>query len=530
MMLKSRPPYATLAASGQIGLPLKRYLFLVCMTGISIFDWCGKCFQHLFPPPEFPADPEKTRLAILVNDVIGALVIMICLTIGGLILFGGPLDAGNITLSVSLSLLLMLGQRLLHLGWVEQIALAVPVLLATLALTLAYRLGAVQLAHFSLLLLAQITAVLMLGAGAGLLIVSLAACGLGWIGLGPYEQELALRLGAQPRNQVIVLLAVTFLTFALALLIRSKLLQAMRSAQAQQVELVEERAASRRALQQAQRDLEQELRQRSEQLQQSAQRQAQKQKMAALGHLLAGVAHELNTPIGNARVTASTLREEVERFAVQMEQGPLSRKHLQQLLSTCIRASELIERSCARSDLLITQLKQINVNQFEDSRRQIALRPFLEQTMHKLLAYTPQMAVTLELQIAPGLQLETNGEALQQILAELFANTLAHGFAGRSGGKISLVCEGMESDADGNTSLQLIFADDGHGIKADIAAHVFNPFFSTRLGQGNSGLGLYVAHNLMLSLGGRISVVNHSAPGARFCLQLPCNSIGREGI
>lgn len=268
-------------------------------------------------------------------------------------------------------------------------------------------------------------------------------------------------------------------------------------------ELVEERTL---ALQQANA----ELRQAMTQLVQS-------EKLAALGNLVAGIAHELNTPLGNARVVASALGDQVREFAAVLESGALRRSQLGEFLQRVREAVDLLERNSARAADLIGHFKQVAVDQTSMRRRRFDLAQTVEEVLITLRPTFRRTEHRVEVTIPPDLELDSYPGALEQVIANLVGNSLEHGFPGVDSGRIRISAEPIDP-----ARLRLSYADDGVGIAEEVIDRIFDPFFTTRLGQGGSGLGLYIVYSLVTgALGGTIAVASRPGQGTHFTLTLP---------
>ena len=239
-------------------------------------------------------------------------------------------------------------------------------------------------------------------------------------------------------------------------------------------------------------------------------------KMAALGALVAGVAHELNTPIGNSLVVATSLAERTRAIAASMTEG-LRRSELERYLATASEASELLSRNLKRAATLVAGFKQIAVDHASSERREFDLSELLSDLAAPLRVAARAARVNIDLALAPRLQMDSYPGPLSQVVTELFENCIAHAFPGGDGGTVHI---GAELRVDGLVAVTV--ADSGAGMAPDVRAHAFDPFFTTSRGAGRSGLGLHVVHNIVSNiLGGRIDL--HSAPGngASFTLLLP---------
>lgn len=238
--------------------------------------------------------------------------------------------------------------------------------------------------------------------------------------------------------------------------------------------------------------------------------------LKSLGFLAAGVAHELNTPIGNAMLAASVIDTRTHDFR-ETHAAALSEPGLNEFLLTCREGSELIERNLNRASALIRALKNVSVDHASERRRTIDLRATVDDfcvLQNNRISQTPYSVV---IDIEPGLTLETYPGYLEQILDNLIQNAIIHGFDGAASGCIRLSAHGSDEG-----KIVLCVTDNGKGIAPHNLKHVFDPFFTTRLGQGGSGLGLHIAYSLATgALGGSLSVASTEGQGAVFTLTLP---------
>lgn len=241
------------------------------------------------------------------------------------------------------------------------------------------------------------------------------------------------------------------------------------------------------------------------------------EKMAALGSLVAGVAHELNTPIGNCVTVASTLHDKTYEFLDLVKQNQLRRSSLTEYAQSASTGMELLMRNLHTARELLRSFKQVAVDQASNQRRQFDLRVFLQEltvTVSPLYKATPY---TLELDLAAGLQMDSYPGPLGQILTNLIGNAILHGFEHRTHGQMNL-----RTSAAGTEHVVLEFEDDGIGMSESVQKRVFDPFFTTKLGRGGSGLGMHIVYNLVCGvLGGTISLNSVAGQGTRFTLRLP---------
>lgn len=262
------------------------------------------------------------------------------------------------------------------------------------------------------------------------------------------------------------------------------------------------------------------LEEANQHLQQAMTQLMQAEKLAALGRLVAGMAHELNTPLGNARMVASTLDEWLSEAATTLQTGELCRSDLAELFARGREAADLLQRNTARAADLIGHFKEVAVDQTSMRRRQFNLRQTLEEVLATLGPTFKRTAHRVELDIPSDLELNSYPGPLEQVIANLITNSLTHGFPEMEAGCIEITAESL-----GGERILLRYGDDGGGIPEEMQAHIFEPFFTTRLGQGGSGLGLYIVYNLVTNvLGGAVVIDRQAGPGARFRINLPCTA------
>lgn len=270
------------------------------------------------------------------------------------------------------------------------------------------------------------------------------------------------------------------------------------------------------ALQELNQELEARVAARGRELHLAMEQLVQSEKLAALGSLVAGIAHELNTPLGNVLTVASTLREEAASFGERLQSNSIRRSEVRAAIETLREAGELIERNATRAAKLIADFKQVAVDQSSTRRRHFELAEVLNEmlsTLHPLLGRSGHLVC---LDIPEGIEMNSYPGPLEQIITNFVTNSLNHGFEHTAAGHISL------SARQENGRVLLRYADNGDGIAESALGHLFDPFFTTKLGQGGSGLGLYIVYNLVTGvLGGRIAVRSAPGSGAEFTLDLP---------
>jgi len=241
------------------------------------------------------------------------------------------------------------------------------------------------------------------------------------------------------------------------------------------------------------------------------------EKLASLGSLVAGVAHELNTPIGNALVSASALADMSRDFRAQYARGELRRSQLEAYLSQCEDGALLTQRSLYRANELVHSFKQVAVDQASERRRAFDLAAMLQEVVETVRPNTKGKPWTIALDIAPGIAMESYPGPLGQVVINLLMNALLHALDGATPGEVVLQA-GPAHDG----QVTLVCRDNGCGIAPEYLPRIFDPFFTTKLGQGGSGLGLSIVHRLVTQvLRGEIEVHSTLQQGTCFTLRLP---------
>jgi PAS domain S-box-containing protein len=243
------------------------------------------------------------------------------------------------------------------------------------------------------------------------------------------------------------------------------------------------------------------------------------EKMSALGSLVAGIAHELNTPIGNSLTVASTLEDNAHRFADGMATG-LTRSRLDEFVSSTRQGAGILMRGLQHAAELVSSFKQVAVDQTSLNRRRFDLNATVHEILLTLGPTIRKYSHTVECDIASDITMDSYPGPLGQVVTNLVNNALIHAFARDQRGRI--VVHAKPGPAG---TVQLQVSDNGVGIPEDHLTRVFDPFFTTRLGQGGSGLGLNIVYNLVTkTLGGTVHVASIPGQGATFHIVVPCKA------
>ena len=264
-----------------------------------------------------------------------------------------------------------------------------------------------------------------------------------------------------------------------------------------------------------------ELREANERLQSEQARSLEAEKMASLGRMVAGFAHEVNTPVGIAVGAVSQGREVIRELGVCLSQEEVTEEDLRTRLDTLEDVSELALNNLRRTADLVHRFKRTAVDQTSEQMRTYELAEVVEDVMKSLRNEFKNTPIRFEVDCAGCQPLYGPAGTVAQLLVNLMQNSRLHGFAG--GTAAGCIRIGARTEAD---SVTIQYADDGAGMAADTVAHVFEPFFTTARGQGGSGLGLYIAHNLVTQ-GLHGSIACHSTPGqgTRFDISFPLQTV-----
>jgi PAS domain S-box-containing protein len=241
------------------------------------------------------------------------------------------------------------------------------------------------------------------------------------------------------------------------------------------------------------------------------------EKLASLGQLVAGVAHELNTPIGNALVTTTALVDAARAFDAVLRSGNIKRSTVEHYVQQSLEGTALAERSLHRASDLVRSFKQVAVDQTSERRRDFDLAEAVNEVIDTLRPNLKGSPWKIRVDIGPGMRMESFPGPLGQVVINLVMNAVLHAFEKRRQGQVTLSARSVDDYA-----IDLVCTDDGTGIASENLNRIFDPFFTTKLGHGGSGLGLAIVHRLVTQvLGGQISVESSAQEGTAFTVRLP---------
>jgi two-component system NtrC family sensor kinase len=241
------------------------------------------------------------------------------------------------------------------------------------------------------------------------------------------------------------------------------------------------------------------------------------EKMAALGNLVAGVSHELNTPIGNIVMVASTQQERVRQFGQDVAANKVTRKGLQDYLDQSREGAEIVFNSATRAADLIQSFKQVAVDQASERLRSFDLATQLAEIISITSPLFSKSGVEVQRDLAGGILMKTYPGPLGQVVTNMLANAVLHGLEKQADGIIKVSCRQHMGRA------VIEVQDNGCGMAPDVQSKIFDPFFTTKLGRGGSGLGLHICHNLVYGpLQGSLRVQSEVGLGTTFTIEIPC--------
>lgn len=240
-------------------------------------------------------------------------------------------------------------------------------------------------------------------------------------------------------------------------------------------------------------------------------------RLASLGRMVAGIAHELNTPLGSSLTAISTLIDHHRDINTALAAGGLRRSTLDEFVAVIGEGLGIMQRNVTRAANMVDKFRQVAVDQTSEQRRCFDLKEFIEEMQLTLSPRFKHEPFQLHTEIVEDLKLDSFPGPLGQVLANLEMNALLHAFEGRSNGNIWLKTEALPGE-----QLRLSVRDDGIGMSRSVREHIFDPFFTTRLGRGGSGLGLSIVYNIVTSiLGGRVVVNSTQGEGSEFVIEIP---------
>lgn len=242
------------------------------------------------------------------------------------------------------------------------------------------------------------------------------------------------------------------------------------------------------------------------------------EKMAALGGLVAGIAHEINTPIGIGVTASSFLLEQTMKIKKIVDFKKDTSDDLNQFLVKTEEISNIILNNLTRAAKLVESFKQVAVDQISEQRRVFQLQEFVEITIQNLSPSYEKKSINLETKFSGEITMDSYPGIFSRIILNLIMNSLIHAYSEQSRGNISLEFKTHEK----NQELEFIYSDDGKGMTADVVDQIFNPFFTTRRNSGGTGLGMHLVYNLITQqLRGKVRCESEINKGSTFTINIP---------
>jgi signal transduction histidine kinase len=260
-----------------------------------------------------------------------------------------------------------------------------------------------------------------------------------------------------------------------------------------------------------------ELSQSLDDLRTAKDRLVQTEKFAALGRLVAGVAHEINTPVGNSLTVASTFINKTDRFEADFASGNVRRSILNEYLAASREAASQIMANLNHAVDLIQSFKEVAADRDLSGRRGFDLGQMTEQIVRSLRSGQRSHDLTFRVDCEPNLAMNSYPGPYGQVLTNLVLNSAAHAFPDESQGSVHITTRAFDKD-----NVEILISDDGCGMNQETQRQAFDPFFTTRRDQGRVGLGLHIVYNIVTNrLGGRIDLDSKSGEGTRIRIIVP---------
>jgi signal transduction histidine kinase len=252
------------------------------------------------------------------------------------------------------------------------------------------------------------------------------------------------------------------------------------------------------------------------QLQEAQGELVRQEKLASLGRLVAGVAHEINTPLGICVTATSHLVQELKLTKEDLANGALDEDGLNQFFDIVDQSLRIMTTNTQRAAALVRSFKQVAVDQSSDNVRSFNLRKYLDEVLLSLQPKLKGKPIEVEVDCPPDIQMESFPGAVSQIVTNMVVNSLVHGFGDGQSGSIKIKGR-MEGD-----HVQFDYSDDGIGMDPGTLSQLFDPFFTTKRGSGGSGLGAHILYNLVTGpLGGTVKVASAPNMGLHYNLRFP---------
>jgi signal transduction histidine kinase len=238
------------------------------------------------------------------------------------------------------------------------------------------------------------------------------------------------------------------------------------------------------------------------------------EKLAGLGSLVAGLAHEIGSPLGVSVTSASSILQILFELQNSFEKGEILKSEFSESMTKSIKGLEIIGLNLSRVNHLLNSFKEVGVDQLSDQPRIINFKEYIQTILFTLKPSLEQANVEIDLQIEDNLVIKTHPSALYQIFSNIIMNALKHGLKDQNDGIVTISTKNQGSN------YLISISDNGRGIPPEYLDQIFSPFFTTARNEGGTGLGLYIVFTLVKRLGGKISCKNNLPQGASFIISL----------
>ncbi|MDX2507774.1 MAG: ATP-binding protein [Gammaproteobacteria bacterium] len=240
------------------------------------------------------------------------------------------------------------------------------------------------------------------------------------------------------------------------------------------------------------------------------------EKLASLGSLVAGVAHEINTPLGISVTSSSFMNDELITLNKKFTENTLSKTELESFFERSIQAYDILNTNLQRASNLIQSFKQVAVDQTVDELRIINMKDYMNEVLTSISPSLKTTSINIDCQCDSDIELKTHPGAIYHIISNLILNSITHAYNQKTEGNILIIIEQLDNH------VLIKYIDDGKGIVQEDLGHIFTPFFTTRRGSGGTGLGLSIVYNLVTgTLKGKITVDSTENIGTQFNIIFP---------
>lgn len=249
------------------------------------------------------------------------------------------------------------------------------------------------------------------------------------------------------------------------------------------------------------------------------------EKMASLGSLVAGISHEINTPLGVARTSGSYVEDSIKQMELAFREGTLTKNEMTNFIDTFNDGIKLMNVNLMRASELMTSFKQVSADQSYDESRDFNLYDYLQETLYTLKPNLKRYQVSIILDCDENIIIHSLPGALSQVFTNLIMNSLIHAYEPSDNGSIRIEVK-QEDD-----KIEMVYSDDGAGMSEDVAKKIFDPFFTTKRGNGGTGLGMHIIYNIVThKLQGKIDVHSQLGKGSKFIIKIPSKLLAEDEL